>query len=122
MFWRRREDQVVEPIYDSAEAVVAWKRRDEIHDLHGQAVALLSKKNVVSYSGRQFGVLDKGLFRDRHGDVVAFMFGATGGPVLPVPPGPVVPPERPEPPVPPDPAVPSLRWSSLSWERFIAGE
>jgi len=73
-------------------------------------------------------VLDKGLFRDRHGDVVAFMLGVTGGPVLPVPsappvpPVPAIPPERPEPPVPPDPAVLSLRWSSLSWERFIAGE
>jgi hypothetical protein len=31
-------------------------------------------------------------------------------------------PSRPEPPPPPAPAVPSLRWSSLSWEQFIAGE
>jgi hypothetical protein len=118
----------VEPIFDSAGAVVAWKRGDDIHDAHGQAAAFLSSRNIVSYSGRHLGVFDKGLFRDHHGDVVAFMRGATGGPVLPVPsekpvpPVPAVTPSRPEPPPPPAPAVPSLRWSSLSWERFIAGE
>ena len=118
----------MEPIYDSGGAVVAWKRGDDIHDVRGQALAFLGNKNVVSYSGRHIGVLDKGLFRDHHGDVVAFMRGATGGPVLPVPSGkpvppvPAVAPARPEPPVPRAPAVPSLRWSSLSWEQFVAGE
>ncbi|NIS60528.1 MAG: hypothetical protein GTO13_07480 [Proteobacteria bacterium] len=118
----------MEPIYDPAGAIVAWKRGDDIHDVHGQAVAFVSNKNVVSYSGRYLGVLDKGLFRDHHGDPVAFMRGATGGPVLPVPsekpvpPVPAVAPARPEPPIPPVPGVPSLRWSSLSWEQFLAGK
>ncbi|MFQ6078907.1 MAG: 4-fold beta flower protein [Thermodesulfobacteriota bacterium] len=118
----------MEPIYDSAGAIVAWKRGDDIHDLHGRAMAFLSNNNVVSYSGRHLGVLDKGFFRDHHGDVVAFMRGATGGPVLPVPsvppiaPVPAVAPARPEPPVPPSSAVPSVRWSSFSWGQFIARE
>lgn len=118
----------MEPIYDSAGAVVAWKREGDIHDVRGQAVAFLSNKNVVSYSGRHLGVLDKGLFRDHRGDIVAFMSGARGGPLLPVqsekpvPPVPAFAPVRPEPPVPPAPAVPSLRWSPLSWEQFIVGE
>jgi len=108
-----KEKQGVEAIYDSAGAVVAWKRGDDIHDVRGRAIAFLSNKNVVSYSGKQLGVLDKGLFRDHHGDVVAFMRGATGGPVLPVPsekpvpPVPAVAPARPEPPVPRAPVVPS---------------
>ena len=123
-----KEKQGAEPIYDSAGAVVAWKRGDDIHDVRGQAVAFLSNKNLVSYSGKQLGVLDKGLFRDHHGDVVAFMRGATGGPVLPVPsekpvpPVPAVAPARPEPPIPPAPVAPSLRWSSLRWDQFAAGD
>jgi hypothetical protein len=118
----------MEPIFDSAGAVVAWKRGNDIHDVHGQAVAFLSNGDVVSYGGRHRGVLDKGLFRDHHGDGVAFMRGARGGPVLPtpsvspVPPVPAIAPARPEPPIPPVPAAPSLRWSSLSWGQFIAGE
>ncbi len=118
----------MQPIHDSAGAVVAWKRENDIHNTRGEAVAFLSNRNLVSYKGRHLGVFDKGLFRDYRGDVVAFMRGATGGPVLPVPsevpvpPVPAVAPVRPEPPVPPEPAVPSLRWSSLSWEEFVAGE
>jgi hypothetical protein len=94
----------MEPIYDSAGAVVAWKRDDDIHDVHGRAIAFLSNKNVAGYNGKHLGVLDKGFFRDHRGDVVAFMRGATGGPVLPVPsekpvpPVPAVAPARPEPP------------------------
>jgi hypothetical protein len=69
--------------------------------------------------------LAHGFFRDEHGDAVAFMKGASGGPVTPTP---HVIPEPPhtweiralaEPRVVATAATPSLFWSELDWTTFI---
>lgn len=115
----------MEPIYDRQGIVVAWKNGNVIHDISGNAIAFINDTNVISYTGKHLGVLNNGFFRDHRGDAVAFMKGATGGPILPVlsvppvPPVPAIAPVPPIPPIPPVPAVPSLSWSDLSWDKFI---
>jgi len=117
----------MEPVFDPNGDVVAWLNNDVIHDLNGAAVVFLSDHNVLGYGCAHLGFLDRGLFRDHAGDVVAYVRGAHGGPLLPVPhvppipPVPHVPPVPPVAPVPPIPSVASLDWSSLDWHAFISG-
>ena len=115
----------MEPIFGRHGEVLAWQNQSVIHDRAGRAIAFLSGLNVVNYRGVHLGVLDRGLFRDHSGAVVAFARGGTGGPVLPVPsvppvpPVPSVPPVPPVAPVPPVPAVSSLGWSRTEWQQFL---
>ena len=114
----------MEPIYGHSGQVVGWLQGEDIYHLNGSHAAVLNGTNVYGHRGQQLGVFDKGLFRDHSGGVVAFIRGATGGPVLPVPsvapvpPVPSVPPVPAIPSVPRVPAVPSLGWGR-SWEEFI---
>lgn len=117
----------MEPVFDPNGEVVAWLNRDVIHGLNGVALVFINNHNVVSYSGLHLGFLDRGLLRDHAGDVVAFVRGAHGGPILPVPhvppvpPVPHVPPVPPVAPVPPVRSVASLDWSQLDWHSFVCG-
>ncbi len=114
----------MEPIYDRAGRVVAWQRGTDIYHLNGSHAGVINGANVYGHRGQQLGVFVKGLFRDHRGGVVAFLRGATGGPVLPVPsvspvpPVPSVPPVPAVPSVPRVPAVPSLGWGQ-EWQQFI---
>jgi hypothetical protein len=114
----------MEPIYDRSGRVVAWRRGNDIYNLHGLHAAVLNGPNVYGHRGQQLGVFGNGLFRDSRGGVVGFMRGAAGGPVLPVPsvapvpPVPSVPPVSAVPSVPRVPAVPSLGWG-VHWQEFI---
>ncbi len=118
---------LTEPIFDSNGRVVGWLRGQLIYDLGGNSRAFLHGDCVSSNRGRHLGRMDRGFFRDRSGNAVAFLKGARGGPILPVPevppvpPIPAVPPVPPVSPVPPVPPVPSLSWSPLSWARFLEG-
>ena len=114
----------MEPINDRAGRVVAWRRGDDIYHLSGAHAGIIKGTNVYGHRGQQLGVFKNGLFRDHHGGVVAFMRGATGGPVLPVPSVPPVPPVPSVAPVPAVssvprvPAIPSLGWGQ-EWKQFI---
>jgi len=114
----------MEPIFNRTGRVVAWHHGNDIYHLNGFHVCFIDGTNVYGHSGQHLGVFTNGLFRDHHGGVVAFVRGATGGPVLPtqwappVPPVPSVAPVHAVPSVPPVPAVPSIRWGQ-EWEQFI---
>jgi len=117
----------MEPIFNGHGCTVGWLREDIVYDASGQPSAFIRNGAVFSYSGGYLGRLDRGIFRDLNGHAVAFMHGASGGPMLPVPavppvpPVPQVPPVSPVPVIPPVPPVPSLSWSLLTWEEFLAG-
>lgn len=120
------------PIRDQTGRTCGWLNDARLHDLHdltGQPVGfVLTAGHVYTYMGAHLGYLNDGYFCDRAGNAVAWLDGASGGPLLPAPlPAPVPPvpqaplrdpPPLPSPPVPP---VPTLTWSSLTWERFCTG-
>lgn len=116
----------MEPIYDHSGAVVAWRKAEGIYALDGQACALLWNRGIHDLQGRYLGRFEDGWFRDRSGRVVAFIQGATGGPL---------PPSTQAPPVAPRhvlarlpeifetaPAAPfrSTRWSDGTWSDLLA--
>src|SRR5664279_1426230 len=76
----------MEPIYGATGRVVAWldDNRDMTRDLHGNVNAWLHEDCVYSLRGQHVGHFVDGNFRDAHGAVVAFIAGATGGPIKPV--------------------------------------
>jgi hypothetical protein len=115
----------MEPVFDRKGKTIAWLMEGVLFNLGGRPIAFLSKNSVVSYRAKYLGVLDKGFIRDRSGHAVAFLRGASGGPmppvpqVPPVPPVPQIPPVPPVSPIAPAPAVQSLSWSTLAWESFL---
>jgi hypothetical protein len=116
----------MEPIYNLNGCTVAWLRGDFIYDISLKLRAFTRSGAVFTYQGRYIGQLDCGFFRDKSGHAVAFMRGATGGPVPPAPkvsscpPVPPVPSVAPVPPVPPVPPAPSSSLSNLDWEEFLS--
>jgi hypothetical protein len=120
----------VEPIFDRSGKTVAWLRNDVVFDRasHRYAAFLQGRHgDLFSYDGRYIGRLHRGYLRDRAGDAVAFLNSARGGPVLPVYsatavlPVPLAPPVAPGPLPAPAAAAPTLNWSQLSWNQFLAG-
>jgi hypothetical protein len=119
----------VEAIFDRAGRTVAWRLRDVVFDLEGQAVALVHNRALFSREGRFLAHFQDGWVRDERGSTVACEAGATGGPLPPVPlPLPVAPPPEVRPPQPTfDPAPPlrvrAIHWSERRWADIIgAGE
>jgi hypothetical protein len=114
----------MEPICDRRGQVIAWLQGYDIYNLNGSHAAVQIGNNVYGHRGQQLGVFDKGFFRDHRGGAVAFINGATGGPITPIPSVPPVPPIPSVPPastvttVPRAPAVPSLGWGQ-EWQQFI---
>lgn len=115
------------PIFNRQGRTVGWLNGDVIYDRNNRYRAFVSDGNVFTYQGRHLGIIDQGFFRDKRGYCVAFMDGATGGPIppipeiAPIPPIPPIPPIAPIPPVPPIAPVGSLNWSQLDWEAFLNG-
>jgi hypothetical protein len=108
----------MEAIYDRNSRVVAWRQSNNIFHINGLHTAVIRGNQVYGHRGQHLGVFKNGLFRDHRGCVVAFMNGASGGPVLPIPSVSPVPPVPAVPSVPPVPAVPSLSWG-MNWQEFI---
>ena len=114
----------MEPIYDRSGRVVGWLGGNDVYHLNGSHAAVVIGPNVYGHRGQQLGVFGGGFFRDHDGAVVAFIRGASGGPVLPAqslhpaPPIPSVPPVPAVPAVPRVPAAPSSSWGS-DWRSFI---
>jgi hypothetical protein len=116
------------PIFDRRGVVVAWLMDERILDRRGRHRAFLRGASVYGYDRRHRGTFKRSFFRDRHGDAVAFVKGATGGPLLPlrqlVPlaPLPQLPPLKPLVSLAPVSPLPTLRWSALTWDQFIDPE
>ena len=114
------------PIFDLKGSLTAWLKDNLIFSVSGAAAAYLNGENVINYAGVHCGSLKNGFFRDHGGNIVAFIKGATGGPMLPVTktppvaPMPGVAPIKPVAPMTPVQALPSLNWSGLSWRQFIS--
>jgi hypothetical protein len=81
------------PIFDNSGKVVAWLGGAEvIYDLNGTPHAYIKNENVFDYSGFYHGRFQRGFFRDKNGNAVAFIKGAQGGPLIPLPQLPPLPP------------------------------
>lgn len=114
----------MEPIFNNNGQVVAWLREKDIYHLDGSHAAVVNGENVYGHRGQHLGVFKQGLFRDQSGGAVAFIRGAHGGPILPIPaippipPIPAIAPIPSIPSIPPIPAIPSLGWGQV-WNAFI---
>jgi hypothetical protein len=99
-----------------------------IFDAAGTALAFVRNDGLYSYAGRHLGRFHRGFFRDSEGNAVAFVRGAEGGPLPPLPelpplpPLPSLPPLPPIPALPPLPPLPTLGWSRLSWNAYADGD
>lgn len=108
----------MEAIFDRNGKTIGWLNDDVIYDRHNRYRAFVSDENIVSYGSQHLGTLDNGIFRDKNGNCVAFMDGASGGPPLPLHELPPLPPPAPLPPVTPPG---TLNWSHLNWEQYLGG-
>lgn len=76
---------MVEPFFDSIDRTVGWINNDNILDIIAQIRAFIHNGKVISYIGNYLREFSNGYFWDRNGDAVAFIHGATGSPLLPIP-------------------------------------
>lgn len=116
----------MDPIFDRKGHVVGWLLHGAILNQRPTYRAFLLDGRVYSYGARYLGEFSGGFFRDQAGRAVAFLRGATSGPLTPItqiPPVPPIPPIRPITPIPPIPPIapiPLLNWSDLTWEQFLS--
>jgi hypothetical protein len=117
----------MDAIYGPRGNVVAWFNVDHFVALGGATVGWLYDDAVHSLRGNHVGYFTDGLFRDHAGRVVAFVDGATGGPVRPVRHVRPVQPVRHVRPVRPVRGVRQVRgvwsasWSSHSFDDYLGG-
>lgn len=115
----------MEPIFSRQAQVVGWLKHDVVYDMSGQPRAFIRGRAIFDLAAQYIGFLAFGFFRDEHGDTVAFLHGASGGPatpairVIPEPPQTWELRALPQPRVVPQPATPSLRWSELDWNAYL---
>jgi hypothetical protein len=115
----------MEPIFSRDAAVIAWLKNDVVYDLTGEPRAIVRNTAVIAYDGVYLGRIDRGFFRDKHGDAVAFMRGATNGPITPSPRVVPTPPPTRDKVITPNvrivakPGPASVFWSLLDWEDFL---
>lgn len=115
------------PIYDRSGAVVGWVNGGFVLDrAASNHLAFISGEALFTMSGGYVGRFAKGFFRDKRGGAVAFISGATGGPITPIPNIAPIPPIAPIAPIPPIPGIPpippidQLGWGT-DWGSFLAG-
>lgn len=114
----------MEPIYTRSGAVVGWLHQQRVIDRYNNYRGFLHNNALYSMNGQYLGRFNNGFFRDLFGNAVAFIKGASGGPLLPItqippiPPIPPVPPINPIPPIPPIPPIDSLIWG-VEWEDLL---
>ena len=71
----------MDPIFARDAQVVGWFKNETFYDANGHPLGFLRNTNMYSYDGSHRGTLKHGFLRDTNGNVVAFMKGATGGPI-----------------------------------------
>lgn len=74
----------MEPIYGQSGQVVGWLSEDRLVALNGRTVGRLYDDAVHREDGSHIGYFNEGVFRDNRGDTVAFIDGASGGPMKPM--------------------------------------
>ena len=102
----------MEPIYDRSGKVVAWLNEGRILDQSNKYSGFLHNDALYSMNGHYLGQFRSGFFRDRSGGAVAFIKGASGGPVIPAT---QIPPINPIPPVAPVAPIGLIGWG-LDWD------
>jgi len=118
---------MMEPIFDRTGTVIGWLHEGRFLDRSNLYRGFLSGEAIHSMSGNYLGKFQNGFIRDKNGKAVAFIKGASGGPILPlakvpqIPPIPPIPPLKSIPSIPPIPQIPSLAWGT-DWESFLNGQ
>ena len=114
-------------VYNQAGVVIGWIKNNIIFNYEGnKAVAFIDKEDVFSFgNGNAYlGRFHKGFFRDKTGNAVAWVHGASGGPIT-LPPldrvapifMPVIKPITPITTI--INPIETFSWSNMSWEDFI---
>jgi hypothetical protein len=114
------------PVFDRKGWGVGWILNNVLFDNGGMAQAFIKNDGVFRFDGGYLGQVEDGFFRDRSGDVVGWLKGATGGPLLPTTLSSGEPPSIARvPTIPLDdlvaakPASPSLSWSKLDFTQYL---
>jgi hypothetical protein len=123
---RSESKPAARPIFDRKGWGVGWILNDVLFDNNGMAQAFIKNDSVFRFDGGYLGQVNDGFFRDRSGDVVGWLQGATGGPLLPTTLSSGEPPRITRvPSIPLDdlvaakPASPSLSWSNLDFSQYL---
>ena len=114
----------MEPIFNRLGAVVGWIHGGRILDRSNRYRGFFNGDAIHSMSGKYIGRMHNGFIRDKAGGAVAFVKGASGGPIPPIthippiPPIPSIPPISAIPAIPSIPAIPLLSWG-IDWDVFL---
>jgi hypothetical protein len=113
-------------LFNSRGKTIGWYSNFCFYSRDGrEVVAWLHDDMVFAAGSRLLGIVRSDFIYDRNGYAIAFVNGASNGPVTPLPEVPpiapvtTIPPVKPVPPVKPALPVFHLSWSSLSWEDFL---
>jgi hypothetical protein len=118
----------MEPIFDRNGKTVGWLHEDVVYDPDGANLAFVFRGALFSFDGRHLGGFSHKFFLDEEGKAVAFIRGASGPIVPPLPSAIPVPPKTMTTPppsktmtssVPTMPPVHSLTWSNKPWVIFL---
>ena len=115
----------MESIFNKQGRTIAWIKGNELFNIRGQSIGFINQNAVFNLTANYKGTFRNGFFRDKRGNAVAFINGASNGPIPPVPqvppvaPVPNVPPVHPVSPVPPIPPISSFSWSDIDWNTII---
>ena len=71
------------PIFNRKGKVVGWLHEKNIYGPGGKHLAFIKKENVYNHRGEHKGFFLDNFLKDSEGKAVAFIEGATGGPLLP---------------------------------------
>jgi len=111
----------MKPIFDEKGTAVAFKQAEDLFALDGTHIAAFDGEWLVNHAGKSIGHFASGWIRDLDGDCVAFMDGASGGPmtpstrIAPMPPAPGLTPMLCIPGINPVAPLPSVKWSPTGW-------
>ena len=120
---------MLEPIYNRRGKVDAWfdGEAGDIYDRKAVPIGFVEGDAYFTRKGKYLGEFDAGVFWDSRGRAIAFLEGATGGPLLPltsippIPPSPTVPPARPSTPLAPLAPMQTLSWSDVDFTDIFHG-
>ena len=115
----------MQAIYNKQGTTVAWLSGKDLFSTKGYFIGFVINNTVYNNRSEYCGTLKQSFFRDYHGNVVAFMDGAKGGPALPsLKSSPAKPANKARPSTKATrPALvskpPKPSWSKLDWKMFI---
>ena len=105
-----------------AETLWPSNRAKNSSRLTGLTSRIFDGEWLINHHGKAIAHFNQGWFRDLRGDCVAFMEGASGGPMTPhtkfapIPPSPGITPMATVASLSPIPPMPSVNWSVSGWD------